>query len=54
MKTISFNVPTTEEAKRVAQRVSPTARSARGSFASQLQRFAKRIEPKPTKKENVK
>lgn len=54
MKTITFKIPTTPEAKHVAQSVRNTARSARGNLASQLQRFAKRIEPKPTKKRGTK
>lgn len=47
MKTITLKIPTTEEARRVAQSVRNSTRSARGSFANQLQRFAKKVEPKP-------
>lgn len=54
MKTITIKIPTTPEAKKAFNAVKGTARSARGSFASQLQRFAKRIEPKPVKKGGAK
>ena len=54
MKTITLKIPTTPEAKKAFSAVRSTARSARSSFASQLQRFAKRIEPKPAKKGGAK